>query len=194
MGEPHRFGTSGMTPHDAAMKSAESRRRKLLLRRLSVELEKDKDVFKQITEATSLWQLALDKACELADEGDPKMLLQMLQDATDRVRGRATQTQAVLHEHRLTLRAEDLEDARRVADELRRLRDSVTVEAQATPTATGAAAVSSFPAAAPPSLARPLPVLPPALQDELEREKQGEPGVFVVVDPAITAEAGGGGG
>jgi hypothetical protein len=63
----------------------------------------------------SFWQLVLDRACEMADSGDPALLFKILQDATDRTRGRATQTQVVAIDQRVTVKVEDIERAKAVA-------------------------------------------------------------------------------
>jgi len=94
----------------AGVRSGISRRTKALVMELA-----EGDVFKQVANASELWQLVLDKACETAESGNPALLFKILRDATDRTRGRATQTQLVAVDHRVTIRPGDIKRAREVA-------------------------------------------------------------------------------
>lgn len=144
---PGQFCNGRVDPREASAKSNTVRR----LKRAALALSREKDIFEQVSKSHDLWQIALDAAARQADDGDPRMLFQMLQDATDRCRGRATQTQLVAIDHRIQFSPEELESARSVARELAGLPvevTSVTVEAVASvpPADAEPGAVSSFPA------------------------------------------------
>ena len=112
----------------AGLRSGISRRTRALVMELA-----EGDVFKQITNATELWQRVLDKACEMADNGNPALLFRILQDATDRTRGRATKTQLVAVDQRVTIRPEDIEWARKVALEMREAQMREAMQGDAPP-------------------------------------------------------------
>lgn len=136
------------------------------LKRAALSLSKEKDIFEQVSKSHDLWQIALDAAARQADDGDPRMLFQMLQDATDRCRGRATQTQLVAIDHRVQFSNEELESARAVARELAGLTvdaTAITVEADASvpPADATGAGLPPFPAPSTSTGPATTPGLPP---------------------------------